>query len=169
MIREAHARDVEEIKDVVEAAFLSADFTDNNEHNLYERLTKSKSFLKDLSLVYEENGKILGHILLTKINIGHHEALALAPLSVLPAYQRQGIGSKLIEAAHSEAKKLGYDAIVVLGHKSYYSKFGYEQADQYEIYPPFEVPVESFMVKALKPNALKHIEGTVSYDESFFM
>jgi len=45
--------------------------------------------------------------------------LALAPVSVLPKYHRQGIGAKLIEYAHKVAKELGYKSIVLLGHENY--------------------------------------------------
>lgn len=67
----------------------------------------------------------------TKIKVDKHIALALAPLSVLPKVQRQGIGGKLIERGHEIAKGLGYTLCVLLGHPSYYPRFGYITASKF--------------------------------------
>lgn len=88
------------------------------------------SFIPELSLVAEINGNIVGHIMFTKLQIQNDTILALAPLSVLPEYQRQGIGSALIKEGHQRAKDLGY------------------------IKSPFEIPNENFM--ALKLNKEAH-------------
>ena len=56
-----------------------------------------------------------------------------APLAVLPEYQKQGVGSKLIEEGHKIAKKLGYHFSIVLGSEKYYPRFGYVPAIQYGI------------------------------------
>ena len=92
--------------------------------------------------------------------------LALAPLSVLPAYQRQGIGRALIAEGHRIAKELGFDYSIVLGHPQYYPKAGYLPASQYGIKAPFEVPDENFMALKLSSSA-EPIHGTVEYGKSF--
>ena len=71
--------------------FQTAEQTDGNEQDLVNALRKSSSFIPELSLAAEINGKIAGHIMFTRLQIGGHTALALAPLSVLPDYQRQGM------------------------------------------------------------------------------
>lgn len=122
-------------------------------------------------MVAEVEGKIVGHILLTKLKImsqvDEFDSLALAPVSVLPKFQGIGIGEKLICESHRIAKELGYKSIVLLGHKKYYSRFGYEQSDQFGIELPFDVPKEHCMVIELVKNGLKGVCGMVDYPKEF--
>ena len=168
IIREENNKDFNEVYEVIRLAFMNAEHTDHNEYNLVNKLRGSEAFVKGLSLVAEDNGKIVGHILLTKIKIGNSESLALAPLAVLPNYQKSGIGSKLIIESHKRAKELGYRSVIVLGHPDYYPRFGYEPASRWGIKAPFEVPDESFMAIELIENGLKDISGTVNYAKEFF-
>lgn len=168
VIREENNKDFNEVYEVIKLAFMNAEHTDHNEHNLVNKLRDSEAFVKDLSLVAEDNDKIVGHIMLTKINIGNNESLALAPLSVLPNYQKSGIGSKLIIESHKRAKELGYNSVVVLGHSDYYPRFGYEPASKWGIKAPFEVQDENFMAIELVKDGLKDVSGTVNYAKEFF-
>lgn len=168
VIREENNKDFNEVYEVIKSAFMNAEYTDNNEHNLVNKLRDSEAFVKGLSLVAEDNDKIVGHIMLTKINIGNNESLALAPLSVLPNYQKSGIGSKLIIESHKRAKELGYNSVVVLGHSDYYPRFGYEPASKWGIKAPFEVQDENFMAIELVKDGLKDVSGTVNYAKEFF-
>ncbi len=165
-IRKEQKSDYEEVYNVVKTAFEKAKESDGNEQDLVVALRKSSNFIPELSLVAKKDNKIVGYILFTKIQIGKFEELALAPLAVLPEYQRQGVGSKLIEEGHKIAKEMGYHYVVVLGSDKYYPKFGYEKASKYGIKPPFDVPDENFMV--IKLNDLrKGIKGTVKYAKEF--
>lgn len=89
------------------------------------RLTEKRRFIADLSLVAEISGEIAGHILFTKARVGNAEVVALAPLSVKPVYQRQGVGTALIKEGHRIAKELGYQYSLVLGSELYYPRMGY--------------------------------------------
>ena len=91
--------------------------------------------------------------------------MALAPLGVLPKYQKKGIGSKLIKEGHIIAKKLGYHYSVVLGSNEYYSKFGYIPAIEYGIKAPFDVQSENFM--AIKLNDTSEDVQGVEYAKEF--
>ena len=165
-IRKEQKSDYEEVYNVVKTAFEKAKESDGNEQDLVVALRKSSNFIPELSLVAKKDNKIVGYILFTKIQIGKFEELALAPLAVLPEYQRQGVGSKLIEEGDKVAKEMGYHYVVVLGSDKYYPKFGYEKATKYGIKPPFDVPDENFMV--IKLNDLrKEIKGTVKYAKEF--
>ena len=165
-IRQENKKDYDEVYNVVKTAFETAEHSDGNEQDLVVDLRKSKNFIPKLSLVAVYDDKIVGYILFTKINIGKYEELALAPLAVLPEYQRQGIGKKLIEEGHKIAKKLGYHFSVVLGSEKYYPKSGYVLASRYGIKAPFEVADENFMAIKLKDTNLK-ISGTVEYAKEF--
>ena len=135
-------------------------------NSLFGTLRKSENFIQKLSLVAIKDNKIVGYILFTKIKIGKNTELALAPLAVLPEYQGQGIGRKLIEKGHEVAKKLEYHYSVVLGSENYYPRFGYVPAVKYGIKAPFEVPYKNFM--AIKLNDTnKEIKGIVKYGKEF--
>lgn len=165
-IRQENKNDYEEIYNVVKTAFETAEHSDGNEQDLVVALRNSDSFIPELSLVAKKDNKIVGHILFTKVKIGNHEELALAPLAVLPEYQKQGIGSKLIQQGHKIAKELGYHYSIVLGSETYYPKFGYVPAIQYGIKAPFEVSNENFMAIKLNDTDAE-IKGTVQYAKEF--
>lgn len=165
-IRQENKEDYEEVYNVVKRAFESAEHSDGNEQDLVVNLRKSQNFISELSLVAIQDKRIVGYILFTKINIGEYKELALAPLAVLPEYQKQGIGKKLIKEGHKIAKKLGYHYSIVLGSEKYYSKSGYVPASRYGIKAPFEVSNENFMAIKLNDTNFK-ISGTVEYAKEF--
>ena len=134
-IREATSADRNAIRKVEEAAFGQAD-----EAALVEALIAAGSDV--LELVAEENGSIIGHILFSRLMIARSDsnwpdsnwsdsnfsAVALAPLAVLPAMQRRGIGAALIEKAHRRLQEQGERLSVVLGEPAYYGRFLYTHA-----------------------------------------
>lgn len=171
-IRQENKNDYLEVFNVIKEAFKNEKDSDYKEQYLVENLRKSNAFIPELSLVAVDNNKIVGHILLTKIKIENNQtsfdSLALAPVSVLPEFQKKGIGSLLIKKSHDLATNLGYKSIVILGHENYYPKFGYELASKYNIVLPFDAPDENCMVISLEKNALKVISGKVKYAKEFY-
>ena len=165
-IRQERADDYNTVFHVVAKAFSHAEHSDGNEQELVKALRDTPSFIPELSLVALEDGKIVGHILFSKIAIGEYTELALAPLSVLPAYQRRGIGLALIREGHRIAKQLGYDYSVVLGSPTYYPRAGYLPASLYGINAPFEVRDEYFMAFKLQDSA-PQLKDVVKYDPAF--
>lgn len=166
MIRQERAEDYETVYDVIKEAFDSAEHADGNEPELVNALRKGNGFIPQLSFVAEIDGKIVGHILFTKATIENSTVLALAPLSVLPEYQRRGIGTALIKEGHRIAGELGYGFSVVLGSENYYPRVGYLPADTFGIQPPFDVPRENFMAYKLNENA-PNVSGIMKYAEEF--
>jgi len=166
MIRAELEKDYDEVNEVITHAFASAEQSDGSEKDLVVALRKSAAFIPELSLVVEQNGKIVGHILFTKINIGNCIELALAPLAVLPEYQRLGIGLALIREGHKIAEEMGFHFSVVLGSEVYYSKAGYVSASSYGIAASFDVPDENFMAYKLCKEEFE-ICGTVKYALEF--
>ena len=165
-IKQENQKDYEEVYRVVKTAFETAEHSDGNEQDLVVDLRNSDSFIPELSLVAVKEDKIVGYILFTKIKIENHEEIALAPLAVLPEYQKQGIGSMLIEQGHKIAKKLGYHYSIVLGSENYYPKFGYIPAIQYGIQAPFDVANKNFMAVKLNDTDIE-ITGVVQYAKEF--
>ena len=165
-IRREKESDYENIYSLVKESFASVSYSDGNEQELVNNLRQGDSYIPELSLVTEIGGKIVGHILFTKAFVGEYPVLALAPLSVLPDYQRQGIGSMLVKEGHKIAAALGFDYSVVLGSNKYYSRFGYVSATKFGIIPPFDVPSENFMAIQLKENTIV-ISGLMKYAMEF--
>lgn len=165
-IRQEQPKDYDTVNLLVKTAFAGAIHSDGNEQNLVSALRGSSSFIPQLSLVAICREKIVGHILFSKAAVGEKAVLALAPLSVLPSHQRQGIGQSLIAQGHQIAAEAGYEYCVVLGHPQYYPKMGYRPASQYGIKAPFEIPEENFMAVKLTPAAAP-VNGVIKYDPAF--
>jgi len=145
-------------------------FGQEEESRLVNKIRNGNNFIPDLSLVAETDGKIIGHILFSKIEISgssKFNSLALAPMAVVPEFQRKGVGSKLIEAGISKAKEFNFESIIVLGHKDYYPRFGFQKASKWNIKCPFKVPDEAFMAMELYENALNNKSGTIIYPPEF--
>lgn len=172
LIRQETAEDYPSTEEVVKRAFVKEAFSDKKEHFLVNKIRKSDAFIPELSLVaLTQNKVIIGHILLSKIKIAEGndavESLALAPVSVVPEYQKKGVGSRLIHAALKKAKELGFRSVIVLGHKDYYPRFGFKPARVWNISAPFQVPDELFMALELTENSLENVQGVVHYSEAF--
>ena len=124
-IRAATPADRDAIYAVEEAAFRQAD-----EATLVDALVAAGSDV--LELVAEDDSKIVGHILFSRLMVrgseGDFSAVALAPLAVLPAMQRHGIGAALIEEAHRHLQDKGERLSMVLGDPAYYGRFSYTHA-----------------------------------------
>lgn len=166
LIRQEQPSDYPQVFSVLELAFNRTD-----EANLVNSLRKSDQFIPELSLVAEINGKIVGQIVYTKIEIHQgqecFESIALAPLSVRPDFQKLGVGSSLIHTSLSRATELNYNSVIVLGHELYYPKFGFTATERWGIKAPFDVPASFLMGLELRPGALKHISGIIKYAPEF--
>lgn len=172
-IRQEREGDLPVILGLVEAAFADVKESDHREQFLVERLHRSDAFVPQLSWVAEtDGGRIVGYVLLTKVEIVSEgstaASLAVAPLAVLPGFQRRGVGGALLVQVHTCAASLGYGTAVLLGHKDYYPRFGYRKAIDYGIRFPFDAPCESCMIIELRPRAADGLRGTVRYPEAFF-
>jgi putative acetyltransferase len=127
-----------------------------------------------ISLVAEKDGQVVGHIFFSPVTIeAENEVedsasliLGLAPMAVLPEYQKQGIGSQLVREGLRECLRIGCEAVVVLGHPEYYPRFGFAPASQKGLRCEYAVPDEAFMVAELKPDALSK-PGLVRYRPEF--
>lgn len=166
-IRQETEADFSDVYEVNQSAF-----EQDTEARLVELLRNTDAFIPSLSLVAAIDNKIVGHILFTKIKIrndegNEYDSLALAPMAVKPALQRQGIGGQLIRYGLSEARELGHKSVIVVGHEHYYPKFGFVPAGKWQIKAPFEVPANVFMAVELVEDGLKDISGTVEYPKAF--
>jgi putative acetyltransferase len=124
-----------------------------------------------ISLVALVEDRIVGHILFSPVVIQSDEAsfpaMGLGPMAVLPEAQGKGIGTRLVERGLRECKAKGHDVVIVLGHATYYPRFGFVPSKPYGIRWEQDVPEEVFMVLALEDGALEGKAGIVSYHEVF--
>ena len=126
---------------------------------------------RSISLVAVDGQTLLGHILFTPVTIHGPdrvcEAVGLAPMAVDPEYQRRGIGSRLVAQGLDRCRESGYRVAVVLGHPTYYPRFGFVPSHQHGIRFELDVPSEAFMVMELTPGALRGCTGVTRYAKEF--
>jgi putative acetyltransferase len=124
-----------------------------------------------ISLVATVNGRVIGHILFTPVAIDPPppslRAAGLAPMAVRPEFQRMGVGAALIHTGLDECRRLGYAAVVVVGHPEYYPRFGFVAAHTRGLRYVDDVPAEAFMVLELEPGTLPARGGVVRYRPEF--
>ena len=123
-----------------------------------------------ITLVALIGDHVVGHIMFSPMTVEHapggFRGLGLAPLSVLPEFQDQGIGSKLVGAGLEACRHGGYDAVFVLGHTKYYPRFGFARAKDYGLDNEYNAH-DAFMVMELKPGILEKIRGLAKYAPEF--
>jgi len=146
----------------------SSAFETSAEANLVDALRKEAEPI--ISLVAEEDNKIVGHIMFSPVTLSGNpdvNIMGLAPMAVNPKYQRKGIGSALVNAGLEQCKEVGFNAVVVLGHPGYYPRFGFKPSSQFDIECEYDVPEGVFMVMELLPGYLHGMSGIIRYHEAF--
>ncbi len=162
VIREETPQDHHAIRDLNRIAF-AGDF----EAELIDRLRAEGLVIT--SLVAIEDARVAGHILFSILPVeteaGTRRTAALAPMSVLPEFQRRGIGSALVRRGLELCREQGYTIAIVVGHPAYYPRFGFSA----ELAKPLAAPFsgDAFMAAELTPGALKGVTGAVKYPEAF--
>jgi putative acetyltransferase len=162
-IRCEREADVDQIRELNRAAFGTP-----AEAGLVDALRRNVEPF--ISLVADDNGAIAGHIVFSPVLLSSDEALriaGLAPMAVLPRQQRQGIGSALLRAGLDECRRLGFLAVVVLGHPGFYPRFGFIPASRFGIRSTYDVPDDVFMALELERGALHAKPGLITYHAAF--
>jgi putative acetyltransferase len=126
VIRPEASRDADAIEQITSAAFEGKPYSDQTEHLVVNALRAAGAL--SVSLVAQVNDKIIGHVAFSVVTIngidqGWH---GLGPISVLPEFQRQGVGSKLIEEGLAGIRALSAKGCVLLGDPAYYNRFGFK-------------------------------------------
>ncbi|SRR5690606_387012 len=175
-IRPERTSDYAEIRTVNDRAFAGPD-----EARLVDALRRSAHPF--ISLVADSAGIIVGHICFSPVQIIRDRSpgggsgtgsdpsrplvVGLAPMSVLPEYQRQGIGSMLVKAGLEACQDESIDAVVVLGHPDYYPRFGFRDASTFGLRSEYDATPGAFMALELRPAALVDSAGLVRFHPAF--
>ncbi|ALH81614.1 GNAT family N-acetyltransferase [Sphingopyxis macrogoltabida] len=167
VIRPARAEDAEAIDVVIRAAFAETEFGHQGEADLVRMVGEDGDTL--VSLVAESGGAIIGHVLFSRMDVDADgaalSAAGLAPVSVAPAFQRQGIGDALIRAGLEVLRAQGVTISFVLGHEAYYPRFGYSTDLAARFASPFAGP--HFMAMMLDSDAAWPLGGRADYAPAF--
>jgi putative acetyltransferase len=161
VIRDETDADVSAITDVTVAAFKTLEISNHTEQLIIAALRLAKALT--ISLVAEVDGRVIGHIAFSPLTIsdGTRNWYGLGPVSVLPEYQRQGIGKALIREGLSRLKEMDAQGCCLVGHPDYYRKFGFKNM------PGLVhegVPQEAFFALPFDGHTP---QGTVAFHEGF--
>jgi putative acetyltransferase len=162
-IRPELPTDAEAVRAVNQAAFETT-----TEADLVRVLHEQASPL--ISLVADDSGSIVGHILFSPavlLDRPDVKIMGLAPMSVLPARQRRGIGSTLVRAGLEACTQVGFAAVIVLGHPKYYPRFGFQPASRFGLRCEYDVPDDVFMALELASGTFSGNSGTIRYHPAF--
>jgi putative acetyltransferase len=162
-IRDEQPDDAQAIRSVNRAAF-----GNDAEADLVDSLRRHAAPL--ISLVAEDHGGIVGHILFSPAMLETKpevQIMGLAPMAVVPKRQRQGIGSQLVAEGILRCQALNADAVVVLGHPAYYPRFGFVPASRFSIRSVYDVADDVFMIRELRAGALSGVDGIIRYHPVF--
>ena len=171
-IRLEEPNDYRNVESLTREAFWNIYKPGCDEHLLVHKIRKVPAFVKELSLVACEDDKIVGNIIYSKAKVingedKEYEVLCMGPIGVLPSYQRQGIGSMLMNYSIEKAKQLGYKAVIIFGNPDYYHRFGFVNAKEYGIQTSWGANFEEFMVLELYDRGLHGISGRFYADQVF--
>lgn len=172
IIREEIESDFYESECCIRDSFWNLYMMGANEHFLVHRLRSSSDYIPELSkIATTKDGKIIGAIYYSKSIIvtdsGVIDVISFGPLCVHPDYQKKGIGKRLLLETIELAKVKGYTAIFITGIPSYYSKFGFQTCDKFNITTQDGKNFDAFMCYELQPSALKNIKGYFQFSEVF--
>lgn len=142
------------------------------EHWMVHELRK-RDGIKELSLVAEVDGQLIGHIICSNARIetpdrGIVHVLDFGPISVLPQYQRQGVGKALIASMIDNARSLGYGAIMFFGRPEYYPQFGFIEAAEYGVTDCYGKNYPAFMAMELTKEYLADVQGGKYYESDIY-
>lgn len=167
IIRTERPEDFPGIYDLVKRAFETAAVSSGDEQNFVNNLRESEAYIPELALVAEENGELIGHIMISHKTIEadgqEFPILYVAPLSVALEHRRQGVGSELMREGLRLARELGHKSVILVGDPAYYHRFGFKTAAQFGIHDTHGIPEENVMVCELIEGALDGVSGTVEF------
>jgi predicted N-acetyltransferase YhbS len=162
-LRPEEEKDYSIVENLTREAFWNVYRPGCDEHLVLHNIRNENEFIKELDYVAIYNNEIIGNIVYAKSKIigtlKEYEVLTFGPVSVLPKYQKKGIGKILIEHTIKKAKEMGFKAIIIYGNQKYYEKFGFKNTKEYGITDMEGNYNDALMVLELFSNSLENITG----------
>lgn len=172
-IRLEEEKDYRTVEEITREAFWNLYVPGAEEHFIAHRLRKHSDFIPELTFVIELDGKIIGSIFYSHAKIvgtdgTESPVISFGPVSIAPEYHRQGYGRMLIEHSIAEAKRLGYEAIVIAGFPYHYHPYGFVGAKKYKISMPDGKFYTGIMALPLKEGSLDDIQGKIVFSPGMY-
>jgi predicted N-acetyltransferase YhbS len=162
-LRLEEEKDYSIVENITREAFWNVYIPGCDEHLIIHNMRNVNEFIKELDYVAIYNNEIIGNIVYVKSKIistiNEYDVLTFGPVSVLPMYQKKGVGKKLIEHTIKKSKEMGFNAIIIYGNPEYYKKFGFKNTKEYGVTDMEGNYSEALMVLELFPNSLENIKG----------
>ena len=171
LLRLEDEKDYNQVENLTREAFWNIHKPGCDEHLLVHNIRNTKEFIKDLDYVAVFNDEIVGNIVYAKAKIidknKEYNILTFGPVSVLPKYQKRGIGKKLINHTITKSKEMGFNAIIIYGNPKYYEKFGFKNSKEYRITDMAGNYNDALMALELYPSSLENISGKFFEGEAY--
>jgi len=171
LLRPEEEKDYNSVENLTREAFWNVYKPGCDEHLLVHNIRKKKEFIKDLDYVAVFNDEVVGNIVYAKAKVKdinkEYDVLTFGPVSVLPVYQRRGIGKKLIEHTITKSKEMGFNAIIIYGNPKYYERFGFKNTKDYKITDTEGKYNDALMALELYPKSLENINGKFFEGEAY--
>ncbi|MBP1045631.1 N-acetyltransferase [Enterococcus sp. BWM-S5] len=172
-IRLEEEKDYRRVEEITREAFWNLYLPGAVEHLVAHNIRKYPDFIPELTFVIELDGEIIGSIMYTRAKVidkegVEHPVISFGPVSILPEYHRQGYGRMLIQHSIDEAKRLGFNAIIIGGYPYHYHPYGFVGTKKYDISMPDGNFYTGIMALPLTEGALDGISGSIHFSESMY-
>lgn len=163
-LRQVTENDYDAVYNLVETAFRTAQVSSGTEQDFVLELRKRDTYIPELELAAEEDGRLVGHIMLTVQPVKGRavKALLLAPLCVDLAYRGKGLGGALMAEGFRLAREQGCAAVFLAGSPDYYGRFGFRPVTDFRLENASEIPDKFVQGRELIPGALAGRGGSVN-------
>jgi putative acetyltransferase len=165
VIRQERVGEFPQIRDLIQTAFATAYYAEGDEQDFVERLRGPETYLPELALVAEDEGRLIAHVMLTRVSIdtatGPFPILLLACIAVAAEHRNRGLGSALIEAALERARQHGHKAVILVGDPAYYARLGFQPSIEFGITNANGTEPEYVQLRELVPGALCNVAGSL--------
>jgi len=171
-IRREEKIDHRAVEELTREAFWNLHVPGCNEHLLAHKLRSCAAFIPALDFVAEKDGQVVGSIMYCRSTVKNDDqkifdVITFGPLSVLPAFQKRGIGGMLIRHSLKAAAGLGHQAVLIYGDPAYYRRFGFQSAQAFGISTSEGKFIDPLMALEIVPGALDHVSGRFLEGEAY--
>ncbi len=177
IIRHEKISECRETENLVREAFWNVYRPGCYEHFVLHELRSDPAFVSELNFVMEKDGVLIGQIMFMRARIlcddgSELPIVTFGPIGILPTFQRQGYGKRLLDYALEQAAKMGFGAVCIEGNIEFYGKSGFVQAARFGIRyadMPNAESVPFFLAKELKKGYLDGVRGSYRAPEGYFV